>query len=34
VTQEQVLDAILLPAQARLPGRKYLDWHKASIFAA
>jgi putative restriction endonuclease len=25
---------ILLPAQALLPGRKYLDWHKANVFAA
>ena len=27
-------DTILLPDQAQLPGRKYLDWHKANIFAA
>ena len=25
---------ILLPHQAQLPGRKYLDWHQANIFAA
>jgi putative restriction endonuclease len=27
-------DTILLPDQAQLPGRKYLDWHKANVFAA
>ena len=27
-------DTILLPDQAQLPGRKYLDWHKTNIFAA
>jgi hypothetical protein len=27
-------DTILLPDQAQLPGRKYLDWHRANIFAA
>ncbi len=27
-------DAVLLPDQAQLPGRKYLDWHKADVFAA
>lgn len=27
-------DTILLPAQAQLPGRKYLDWHRSKIFAA
>ena len=25
-------DTILLPDQAQLPGRKYLDWHKTNIF--
>ncbi len=25
---------ILLPAQAQLPGRKYLDWHRTNVFAA
>jgi putative restriction endonuclease len=25
---------ILLPDQAQLPGRKYLDWHKTNIFVA
>ena len=25
-------DTILLPDQTQLPGRKYLDWHKANIF--
>jgi len=27
-------DTIMLPDQAQLPGRKYLDWHQANIFAA
>ena len=27
-------DTILLPDQALLPGRKYLDWHRTNIFAA
>jgi putative restriction endonuclease len=27
-------DTILLPDQAQLPGRKYLDWHRTNIFAA
>ena len=27
-------DTILLADQARLPGRKYLDWHRANIFVA
>ena len=26
-------DAILLPGQAQRPGRKYLDWHRANVFA-
>jgi predicted restriction endonuclease len=25
-------DTILLPDQAQLSARKYLDWHKANIF--
>ena len=25
-------DAILLPDQAQLPGRKYLDWHRTNVF--
>jgi hypothetical protein len=25
-------DTILLPDQAQLPGRKYLDWHRTNIF--
>jgi hypothetical protein len=27
-------DTILLPDQTQLPGRKYLDWHRTSIFVA
>jgi putative restriction endonuclease len=27
-------DAILLPNQAQLPSRKYLDWHRTNIFVA
>ncbi len=27
-------DTILLPDQAQPPGHKYLDWHKANVFAA
>jgi putative restriction endonuclease len=26
-------DVILLPGQAQRPGRKYLDWHRANVFA-
>ena len=25
-------DAILLPDQAQMPGRKYLDWHQTNVF--
>jgi hypothetical protein len=27
-------DTILLPDQAKLPGQKYLDWHRTNMFAA
>ena len=27
-------DTLLLPGQAQLPARKYLDWHKTNIFGA
>ena len=27
-------DTILLPDQAQIPGRKYLDWHRTNVFAA
>jgi putative restriction endonuclease len=27
-------DTILLPDQAQLPGRKYLDWHRTNVFVA
>ena len=29
-----LLDTILLPDQAQLPGRKYLVWHRTNIFVA
>jgi putative restriction endonuclease len=29
-----LFNAILLPASAQRPARKYLDWHRANIFAA
>jgi putative restriction endonuclease len=29
-----LLDAIVLPANAQPPARKYLDWHRTNVFAA